>query len=398
MIFNNKLSSDLRFALNNGMTNFERIIVHFKFESKPLLDKISKSRIKILYYFPTINLLCIRGDAKIINSLIEFPQVDYIFFDEIGEINPLIPVDSGKNFKYIKSPLTGKNISVGIVSTGIHPHEDLVKPLNKIYYFLDLINNYSFPYDDNGQGSFLAGIISSSGYSSEQSTKGVAPDSNICMVKAFDKMGKGYFSTVLWGMVKLLSLPQEYNMKVILLPFEFKNTNPIIFKSFEMIIDKLSEKNIITVSAQNTINNCLTLPSSIQKCICIGSINKNITKNFLRGFKRPYVKPDFYLDGENYTSLCTNEFFIPEKNGKKLYPRKIKDKYKSFTGNSCAAAYGSGLVARLKQEYPDLDYKDIHGLLRINSEKIVEPLKYGFGVITANEIKKLSTKDQRRGD
>ena len=193
MFFNNKLSSDLRFALDNGMMSFERIIVHFRFESKPLLQEILKSRIKILFFFPTINLICIRGDSKIINSLIEFPQVDYMFFDEIGEINPLILVDSGKNFNYIKSPLTGKNISVGIVSTGLHPHEDLIKPVNKICYFLDLINNFSFPYDDNGQGSFLSGIISSSGNSLERVTRGVAPDSKICMVKAFDKMGKGYF-------------------------------------------------------------------------------------------------------------------------------------------------------------------------------------------------------------
>jgi len=386
MIFNNKLSSDLRFALDNGMMSFERIIVHFKFESKPLLEKISKSRIKILFFFPTINLLCIRGDSKIINSLVEFPQVDYIFFDEIGEINPLIPVDSGKNFKYIKSPLTGKNISVGIVSTGLHPHEDLTKPINKIYYFLDLINNFSFPYDDNGQGSFLAGIISSTENPLEHAAKGVTPDSNICMVKAFDKMGKGYFSTVLWGMVKLLSLPEEYNLKVILLPFEFKSTNPIIWKSFEMVIDKLTKKNIITVSAQSTINDTPTLPSSIEKCICIGSFNDNISKRLLKGFKKPYEKPDFYLYDENYVSLCTNEFFVPEKNGKKVYPKKIKDRYKNFTGNSCAAAYGCGLIAKLKQEHPDLNFKDIHGLLRINSEKIAPPLKFGYGIITNIEM------------
>lgn len=396
MIFNNKLSSDLRFALENGMTSFERIIVHFKFESKPLLDKISKSRIKVLYFFPTVNLLCIRGDAKIINSLIEFPQVDYVFFDEIGEINPLIPIDSGKNFRYIKSPLTGKNVSIGIVSTGLHPHEDLIKPINKIYYFLDLINNFSFPYDDNGHGSFLAGIISSSGHSLDYAACGVAPDSNICMVKAFDKMGKGYFSTVLWGMVKLLSLPEEYNLKIVLLPFEFKSTNPIIWKSFEMVIEKLTQKNIITVSAQSTINDGPSLPCSIEKCICIGSFNNNISKKLLRGFKKPYVKPDFYLSGENYVSLCTNEFFVPEKNGKKIYPRKIKDKYKSFTGNSCAAAYGCGLIAKLKQQYPDLDFKDIHGLLRINSDQITEPLRFGYGVITKIEMKNLLTKEKHR--
>ncbi|MCL2321561.1 MAG: S8 family serine peptidase [Oscillospiraceae bacterium] len=391
MFFNNKLSSDLRFALNNGMTSLERIIVHFKFESKPLLEQISKNKIKILYFFPRINLICLKADAKIINALLEFPQVDYMFFDEIGEINPLISIDSGKNFKYIKSPLTGKGISVGIVSTGIHPHDDLVKPINRIYYFLDLINSFSFPYDDNGQGSFLAGIISSSGCSSEDAVKGVASDSNICMVKAFDKMGKGYFSTVLWAMVKLLSLSNEYNMKVILLPFEFKSTNPIIFKSFEAIIEKLNKKNIIVVSAQSTINAGPSLPSSIEKCICISSINNS--KNFLRGYKKPYIKPDFYLYGENYVSLCTNEFFIPERNGKKIYSKRIKDKYRSYTGNSCAAAYTAGLIARLKQEIPDLNYKDVHGLLRLNSEKITDPLKYGYGVITSLRINNLSTKE-----
>ncbi len=393
MIFNKKLSSDLHFAIDSGMTTLERVVVHYKFEPKPILDKIQKSRIKILYFFPNINLICIKADSKIINTLIEYPQIDYVFFDEIGEISPLFSVDSGKNCKYIKSNLTGKNISVGIVSTGLHPHDDIVKPINKIHYFLDLINNYSFPYDDNGHGSFLSGIISSSGYSSEKAARGVAPDSNICMVKAFNSMGKGYFSTVLWGMVKLLSLSSDYNMKIVLLPFEFKSINPIIWKSFEIIIDKLNKKNVIVISPQSTINGTVSLPSSIERCICIGSINHNVLKNSIKGFKKPYIKPDFYLNGENYISFCTNEFFIPEKNGSKIYPKKIKEKYRCFAGNSCAAAYACGLIANLKQEYPEFDFNDIHGLLRINSDKIESPIKYGYGIITNINMRKIGAKE-----
>ncbi len=67
-------------------------------------------------------------------------------------------IATNKSFNF-----TGKNVSIGLIDSGVYPHQDLTNPTNKIDMFLDLLNNYSYPYDDNGHGTALSGIICGSG-------------------------------------------------------------------------------------------------------------------------------------------------------------------------------------------------------------------------------------------
>lgn len=79
----------------------------------------------------------------------------------------------------------GKGVTVAVVDTGIYPHPDLTQPTNRIVAFKDFVNNYSSPYDDNGHGTHVAGIIAGNGYKSNGQYKGVAPDANIVGVKVW---------------------------------------------------------------------------------------------------------------------------------------------------------------------------------------------------------------------
>ena len=52
--------------------------------------------------------------------------------------------------------LTGKNIGVAILDTGIYPHIDFDC---RIRAFLDMVHGRTLPYDDNGHGTHVAGIL-----------------------------------------------------------------------------------------------------------------------------------------------------------------------------------------------------------------------------------------------
>ena len=52
------------------------------------------------------------------------------------------------------------------------------------------------PYDDNGHGTHISGIIGGSGTSSDVRYQGVAPECHIIMVKVLDQKGNGYASDV----------------------------------------------------------------------------------------------------------------------------------------------------------------------------------------------------------
>ena len=71
--------------------------------------------------------------------------------------------------------ITGKGITTAVLDTGIYAHPDFFIPRNKILYFQDFIRNRKGPFDDNGHGTHVSGIIASGGRLGDGSGIGVAP-------------------------------------------------------------------------------------------------------------------------------------------------------------------------------------------------------------------------------
>ena len=93
--------------------------------------------------------------------------------------------------------LTGKGIGVAVLDTGIYPHRDFD---NRITVFRDVVKKRSFPYDDNGHGTHIAGIIGGNGASSDKRYQGVAPRCNLICLKVLDHKGNGSAADVLAGL------------------------------------------------------------------------------------------------------------------------------------------------------------------------------------------------------
>ena len=81
--------------------------------------------------------------------------------------------------------LYGRGIGVAVLDTGIFPHQDLQ---NKIVYFKDYVKGRKQPYDDNGHGTHISGII---GAKNETARHGVAPECSLFGFKVLDKSGGG---------------------------------------------------------------------------------------------------------------------------------------------------------------------------------------------------------------
>lgn len=89
---------------------------------------------------------------------------------------------------------TGKGIGVAILDTGIYPHIDFD---SRICVFADFIAHKKVPYDDNGHGTCVAGILAGSGRASMGKYKGMAPGSRIAALKVLDRFGNGNKEDVL---------------------------------------------------------------------------------------------------------------------------------------------------------------------------------------------------------
>lgn len=146
-----------------------------------------------------------------------------------------------------KSKLSGTGIGIGLVDSGIFPHPDLTYPSNKIELFVDLINNLHYPYDDNGHGTSMAGILCSSGLSSNNMYKGICNKSKLFCYKAFDKLGKGFASDILYSIESLVKISKVNNIKILCLPFELLTHNTFIISCFDEMFNYATSNGLIPI-------------------------------------------------------------------------------------------------------------------------------------------------------
>ena len=199
--FRSKIDSNLKYYMENKVYRKYRVLIKCKNFTKEIAKKISSYRGELIYILEYSNIVCAKLDSRSIERISEYPEVKYISFDEYLHLCGMSVSTANKVYISEKVSLSGKGIGIGIgiVDSGIYPHPDLLSPSNRISSFTDLINNFQYPYDDNGHGTCTAGIIASSGITSNNMYKGIAPRSDIYCYKAFDKCGKGFSSTVLYA-------------------------------------------------------------------------------------------------------------------------------------------------------------------------------------------------------
>ena len=75
---------------------------------------------------------------------------------------------------------TGKGIGVAVLDTGIFPHIDFG---SRISVFRDFTGIRRNPYDDNGHGTHVSGILAGDGTASGGKYKGAAPGCSIAALR-----------------------------------------------------------------------------------------------------------------------------------------------------------------------------------------------------------------------
>lgn len=389
-----KLDTNLKSAIKKNIYQKYRVIVHCKSLQEKIENKIKGYKCQIVCSIPSIGCICCILSSRIIEKLTEYPEIDYITFDNYALLCGISVLSAnGINFDG-KYKLTGKGVCIGIVDSGVYPHLDLKKPNNKITKFIDLVNNYNYPYDDNGHGTFISGIIASSGYCSKGMYKGIAEKSNIYMIKAFNSLGRGYTSSILSAIEILISDSEKYNIKIICLPFELIDYDEFLLSLFSRLFDIAIEKNIIIIvpSGHNSnVENSMKGIALLKNCLTVGGIDTTSNKKAYAGSSsspnNKLEKPDLCAACTDICSLNSNISYISEKNGQKLYPHPMERPYTTYTGTSCAAAYVSGVCALLYENNPNLTYNDVVSLLKLSCNLLNIPKALqGSGMINLNKL------------
>jgi serine protease AprX len=261
--------------------------------------------------------------------------------------------------------LTGKNVTVAVIDTGIALHPDLRYPENRIVGWHDFVNKRSSPYDDNGHGTHIAGIIAGNGLSSHGKYKGMAPEAKLVGVKVLDKKGSGNISDVISGIEWCVANQKTYNIKVINISLGSAaqsswNEDPLC-----KAVESAWRKGIVVcVAAGNDGPNEQTIntPGITPHAITVGNLDDHnteapnddqLSESSSRGptIDR-FTKPDLLAPGTNIISL-----------------RGTRG-YRTLSGTSMATPMVSGAVAQIYQKWPDLKPNKVKNLLMRHARKL----------------------------
>ena len=257
-----------------------------------------------------------------------------------------------------KMGYTGKNVGVAVLDTGIFPHRDFG---DRITAFADFVQKRHMPYDDNGHGTHISGIIGGNGCDSEGNYCGVAPGCRIIAVKVLDSRGNGYASSVLSGLRWIRNNKERYGIRIVNISVgsytkKWMGENSALVKGVNAAWD---DGLTVVVAAGNNGPGSMTITTP-------GISRKVITVGCSDDYKEIDVMGSRMVDysGRGPTGSCVLKPDIVAPGSSVISCSNRPGRYQTKSGTSMSTPLVSGALALLLEKYPDITNRDIKLLLR----------------------------------
>jgi serine protease AprX len=320
---------------------------------------------------------------------------------------------------------TGKGISIAVIDSGITTwHDDLTNKTTTLFpygnqrvrKFVDFVNGRTAPYDDNGHGSHVAGIITGNGYDSmagngltATGTKiGIAPDANIIALKVLDAQGTGTISHIIAALNWVADNATTYNIKVVNMSigagiYESYWTDPLTVAT-----KKITDKGITVVAAAGNMgknaaghlqSGAITAPGNAPWVLTVGASSTMGTLTRNDDTMADYsssgptmfdfdAKPDLVAPGTGTVSLAVPGSYFYALKAQNLVDGKIalaSKPYLTLSGTSMSAPVVAGTVALMLQANPNLTPNLIKAILQYTAQVYpgYTPLRQGAGFLNS---------------
>lgn len=276
-----------------------------------------------------------------------------------------------------KSFYTGKGIGVCILDTGIYEHIDFT---GRIWAFYDFLALKRRPYDDNGHGTHVAGLVAGDGTASMGKYRGAAPGCGIISLKVLDRYGTGSQDDVLRALRWIRENRQQYRIRVVNISVgttcNSKRNHARLLESVEQLWDE----GVVVVTAagnQGPRPGSITAPGSSKKVITVGSSDLLEGRSAISG-RGPTAecvcKPDIVAPGNKIMSC------VPGK----PYSYGVK------SGTSMSTPLVTGAIACALEKNPALTNTDIKTMLMNSAEDMGLPQNLqGWGKFNRRKFLKM---------
>jgi serine protease AprX len=312
---------------------------------------------------------------------------------------------------------TGAGVGVAVIDSGITAwHDDLTSRFLSAYpygnqrvsAFVDFVSGFSAPYDDDGHGTHVAGIIAGNGYDSNGRNAGVAPDASLVVLKALDANGGGTISTVIQALDWVLANHAQYNIRIVNLSVGAAIRESYWTDPLTLAAKRLVDAGIVVVAAAGNLGNNdqghpqyggIGAPANAPWVLTVGASSTNGTTGRADDAMASFssrgptyldwaAKPDLVAPGVGTVSLASPGSSLYVSRPQALLPGSTPAAalpYLSLSGTSMAAPVVSGTIALMLQANPSLTPNAVKAILQYTAQTYAgyDPLTEGAGFLNA---------------
>jgi serine protease AprX len=319
----------------------------------------------------------------------------------------------------------GAGVGVAIIDSGVSSwHDDLtysgsslsvrVVGGQRVARFVDFVNGRTAPYDDNGHGTHIAGIIAGNGYDTRGARAGVAPAAHLVSLKVLNDQGTGYISNVIAALDWAVANKAAYNIRVINLSVGAPITESYTTDPLTLAAKRAVDNGIVVVAAAGNLGRNklgqsqyggVTSPGNAPWVFTVGASDTKGTVNRNDDTVADYssrgpgavdfgAKPDVLAPGTGIVSLSDPTSLFYQTKSSYLMAGTLKTAYKpylSLTGTSMAAPMVAGTAALMIQANPKLTPNLLKAIVEYTAQKSAyNALTAGAGFLNTRDAVELA--------
>jgi len=353
---------------------------------------------------------------NVLKVLAAHPDTFQLHYDrEIATHNYRTAVTVGARVAQQAFGYTGAGVGIAVIDSGISSfHDDLTSTSSTLFpygnqrvkKFVDFVNGRALPYDDNGHGTHVSGIIAGNGYDSNGEKAGIAPKATLVSLKVLDAEGKGTISNIIAALNWVAANGAAYNIKVVNMSvgagvYESYWTDPLTLAA-----KAVTDKGITVVAAAGNLGKNhdgnlqyggITAPGNAPWVLTVGASSTKGTLTRSDDEMADYssagptafdfaAKPDLVAPGTGTVSLAAPGSTFYATKAAYLITGKLglgSKPYLALSGTSMAAPVVSGTVALMLQANPNLTPNLIKAILQYTAQEYsgYKALREGAGFL-----------------
>jgi serine protease AprX len=419
-----KLDSVLNKRVQAGHLGHSRVIVVYN----PGWDADGQAKLlsgKLGRRLSLIGAQVLEVPSGLLQKLADHPAVQSVHHDRpfISTMHH-VAVSSGARSVQNGLGFTGAGVGVAVIDSGVTPwHDDLQylggSPVvrtqggQRVSAFVDFVNGQTTPYDDNGHGTHVSGIVAGNGYDSRGWRAGMAPDAHLISLKVLDANGRGVISNVIAALEYIVVNKNAHNIRVANLSVGAAVTESYKTDPLTIAAKRAVDAGIVVVTAAGNLGRNaagqtqyggITAPGNAPWVLTVGASSHEGTMTRTDDTMAGYssrgptaidfaAKPDLVAHGTGVVSLSSaNSLLYSTKSafllGGTLLNGTLFSAYKpylSLSGTSMAAPVVAGTVALMVQANPNLTPNLVKALLQYTAQEYpgYNALTQGTGFLNA---------------